>query len=93
MESLEHLLARTAAWATAATLELDEAALEVRHRAEYVLQEAEATVDPAIRCSRQSEGTRAVELAREIERLVAIQRRLGILATDVLTRARDWKLS
>ncbi len=79
MESLEHLLAPTAAWATAATLELDDAALEVRHQAEYALQEAAATIDPAIRHSRQTEGTHAVELAREIERLVAIQRRLSVI--------------
>ncbi len=62
-------------------------------QAEYVFQEAEAADHPAIRRSRQVEDTHAVELAREIERFVAIQRRLGILATDVLTSARECELS
>lgn len=87
METLEQLLARTAADAAAAALELDEAALDVRHQAEYILQEATGTADPARRRHRQAEGTEAVMLAREVERLVAVERRLATLAADTLMTA------
>lgn len=93
MESLEQLLARTAAGAAAAVLELDEAALDLRHQAEYILQEATGTADPARRRLRQTEGSEAVVLAREVERLVGVQRRLATLAADTLMRARHWEAS
>lgn len=93
MDSIEQLLASTAADATAATVALDQAAAGLLHQASAALVQAAETADPARRRLRRDRAHRTVALARQLERLVAIQQRAGLLAADTLLDARQGELS